>query len=62
MVTRQEVGEGYIRSLGLTYTHHYIKQINKNLLYTTGNSTQYFVITYTVKDFSFYLKKNLYKK
>ena len=39
-----EVGEGSIRSLG--YTLLYVKQVtNKDLLYSTGNYTQYFVIT-----------------
>ena len=33
------------------YTLLYIKQItNKNLLYSTGNSTQYSVMTYTGKE------------
>ena len=33
------------------YTQLYIKQIiNKDLLYSTGNSTQYSVITYTGKE------------
>ena len=34
-----------------TYTLLYIKQItNKDLLYSTGNSTQYFVIAYKGKE------------
>ena len=31
------------------YTLLYIKQINKDLLYSAGNYTQYFVITYKGK-------------
>ena len=34
-----------------SYTLLYIKQItNKDLLYSTGSSTQYYVITYTGKE------------
>ena len=33
-----------------TYTLLYIKQINKNLLYSTGNSTQYSVMIYMGKE------------
>ena len=34
------------------YTLLYVKQIaNKDLLYSTGNYTQYFVITFKVKEF-----------
>ena len=38
--------------MGLTYTHYYIqKKINnKDLLYSTGNYTQQFVITYKGKE------------
>ena len=46
---RGEAG-GWHRSLGLTYTHSY----NKGQLYSTGNATQYSVITYMGKN----LKKN----
>ena len=39
--------EGKIRSLGLTGTLLYIKQINnKDPLYSTGNYIQYLLITY----------------
>ena len=42
-----EVGEGQFRSLGLTHIPLYIRQItNKDVLYSTGNSTQYSIITY----------------
>ena len=34
------------------YTLLYIKQINKDLLYSTGYYTQYFVITYKGKESS----------
>ena len=38
--------------MGLAYTHYYIlkKITNKDLLYSTGNYTQYFVITYKGKE------------
>ena len=45
--------EGKRGGEGLTYTHYYlyIKQIiNKDLLYSTGNSTQCSVITYMGKE------------
>ena len=35
-----------MRSLGLTYTHYIYKIINKDLLYSTGNCTQYSLMTY----------------
>ena len=36
--------------LGLTYTHHYTEKINnKDLLYSTRNYSQYFIITYNGK-------------
>ena len=44
---------GGAQSLGevkLTYTHLYIQTVNKNLLYSTGDSAQYSVITYTGKE------------
>ena len=45
------MGEGrYFRRLGLTYTHYLYKIINKDLLYSTGSSTQYSVITYMGKN------------
>ena len=45
---RGDVGKGKIRSI---YTQFYIKQIiNKDVLCTTGNSTQYSVITYMGKE------------
>ena len=50
MVTKQESVEGYIRRLGLKYTHYYTKSINKDPLYSTGNSTQYLVITYNGRE------------
>ena len=34
---------GQLRRLGVTYTHYCVY---KDLLYSTGNYTQYFVITY----------------
>ena len=38
--------------LGLTCTHYYLKYItNKDLLYSTGNSAQYSVITEMGKEF-----------
>ena len=45
------VGEGW-GTLRLTYTHLlYIKQItNKDLPYSTGNSTQYSVMAYMGKE------------
>ena len=39
-----------MRRLGLTDTHDYIEITNKDLLYSTGNYTQYFVITYKGKE------------
>ena len=43
-------GEGGIKRMGITYTDYCIKEmINKNLLYSSGKSTQQFVITYTGK-------------
>ena len=46
------VGGGINREIGIDiYTLLYIKQItNKDLLYSTGNSTQYSVMTYTGKE------------
>ena len=51
MVTRGERG-GINWEIGIdTYTLLYIKQItNKDLLYSTGNSTQYSVMTYMGKE------------
>ena len=50
----RNVGVGGMNKLGvwdLTFTLLYIKQIiNKDLLYSTGNSTQYTVITYKRKE------------
>ena len=45
---KQGVGE-YIRSYGL-YTTIYKETIKKDLLYSTGSYTQYFVITYKKSD------------
>ena len=48
MVTRGEVwGGGTVREFGIDmYTLLYLKWItNKGLLYSTGNSTQYYVTT-----------------
>ena len=42
-------GWGYIRRLGLTYTHCYI-QNKEGLLHSTGNSTQYSIIVYMGKE------------
>ena len=49
MVTKGERGEGINWEIGVDiYTLLYIKYItNKKLLYSTGNSTQYSVMTYT---------------
>ena len=48
MVTKEERGGGINCEIGIDiYILLYIKQItNKNLLYSTGNSTQYSVMTY----------------
>ena len=40
------VGEEYIKSLGLTHTLLYMKWINMDLLYSTGNYTQYLIINH----------------
>ena len=53
MVTKGEMlGGGIKQKLGINiHTLLYIKQItNKDLLYSTGNSTQYSVITYMRKE------------
>ena len=51
MVTKGESrGEGEIRNLGLTDTDYYSKIDKKNLLYSTGNYSQYLVITYNGKE------------
>ena len=53
MVTKGETcGGGINQDLGINiYTLLYIRQItNKDLLYSTGNSTQYSVITYMRKE------------
>ena len=44
---RQEVGEGIVKEFGIDlYTLLYLKWItNKELLYSTGNSAQYYVTT-----------------
>ena len=39
-------GEEYIKSLGLTHTLLYMKWINMDLLYSTGNYTQYLIINH----------------
>ena len=46
-------GGGINEQFGINiYTLLHIKQItNKDLLYSTGNSTQYFVITYKGKEY-----------
>ena len=47
MVTKGEMGRELNQEFGINiYISLYIKQINKILLYSTGNYTQYFVITY----------------
>ena len=48
---RGKVWGGIIQEAGINiYTLVYIKQIiNKDLLYSTGNSTQYFIVTYMGK-------------
>ena len=53
MVTKGEMWRGGVnQELGINiHTPLYIRQItNKNLLYSTGNSTQYSVITYMRKE------------
>ena len=52
MVTRGEKGRGINWEIGIDiYTLLYIKQItNKDLLYSTGNSTKYSVMTYMGKE------------
>ena len=52
MVNKEETWGGKInQESGINrYTLLYIKQINKNLLYTTGNYIQYVVITYNGKE------------
>ena len=52
MVTKGERGGGINQEFRINiYTLPYIKQIiNKDLLYRTGNYTQYFVITYKGKE------------
>ena len=52
MVTKGETGGGINQEFGINrYTPPYIKQIsNKNLLYSTGNCIQSFVITYKGKE------------
>ena len=49
---RGKAGGGINQKIGINiYTLLYIKQItNKDLLYSTGNSTQYLVITYKGKE------------
>ena len=50
MVTREEEGEGNQEIEINIYTLPYIKQItNKDLLYSTGNATQYSTMTYMGK-------------
>ena len=51
MVTKGERGGGINQEFGINiYTLLYIKQItSKDLLYSTGNYTQYFVITHKGK-------------
>ena len=52
MITKEERYEGgKIMSLGLMYILLYINQvINKDLLFSTGNSAQYSIITYVGKE------------
>ena len=52
MVTKGERGGGINQEFGINiYTLLYTKQItNKDLLYSTGNYTQYLVITYKGKE------------
>ena len=52
MFTKQEMGRGINWGIGIDiYTVLYIKQIaNKNLLCSTGNSTQYCAMTYVGKE------------
>ena len=51
-VTKGKRGEGINWEIGTDiYTLLYIKQVtNKNLLYSTGNTTQYSVMTYIRKE------------
>ena len=48
MVTK-EARKGSIRRLELTYAHTIYKIINEDLLYSTGNSTEYYLISYMGK-------------
>lgn len=49
MVTKEERGERDKLGIWLKDTHdYYIKQTNKNLLYSTEDYIHYFVITYEV--------------
>ena len=45
MVTHGGWGKREIRGLGLTYTHYYKENNQQGPGYSTGNSTQYAVIT-----------------
>ena len=36
--------------LGLIYIHYYYKITKKSLLYSIGNSTQYFIVNYMGKE------------
>ena len=58
-MTELEVGINWKFGIDI-YTLLYIKQItNKDLLYSTGNSTQYFIITYKGKESE---KECIYKR
>ena len=44
------VTEGESWGEGLAHAHYCIWTVNRELLYSTGNSTQYFMITYMGKE------------
>ena len=51
MVTQGKGREkGYMGRLGLIYIYYYYKITKKSLLYSTGNSTQYFTVNYMGKE------------
>ena len=59
------MGEGCTGSLGLADANYYIQnEINKFLLYSTGNYIQYPVITYNGKEYEkeyIYINESLFR-
>ena len=53
MVTRERMGEGIVREFGIDmYTLLYLKWVaNKDLLYSTWNSAQFYVATWMGGEF-----------